>query len=60
MVIDDLESGALVRIRLQDAPNNLTIPMLANYPSEYQPGPTGRWLIDYLKSLNTQAPYNDG
>jgi len=60
MVMDDLESGALVRVRVRDTPNNLTIPMLATYPSEYPPGPAGRWLIDYLKSLCAQAPYNDG
>ncbi len=51
-VCDDLASGALVRLAIEDMPQGgLILPMAAIYRTTSPPGPAGRWLIDRLKPL---------
>jgi DNA-binding transcriptional LysR family regulator len=46
----DLASGALVQIRLEDAPSEgLVIAMSAIYRTDSPPGPAGRWFLERLK-----------
>jgi DNA-binding transcriptional LysR family regulator len=46
----DLASGALVQIRLEDAPaEGFVIAMSAIYRTDSPPGPAGRWFIERLK-----------
>ena len=46
----DLASGALVQIRLEDAPSEgLVIAMSAIYRTDSPPGPAGRWFMERLK-----------
>jgi DNA-binding transcriptional LysR family regulator len=46
----DLESGALVQIKLEDAPaDGYVITMLAIHRTDSPPGPAGRWFIERLK-----------
>ena len=53
----DLSSGAVVQIRVEDAPSGINvIGMSAIYRSESPPGPAGRWFIDRLKQEDTQPP----
>ena len=57
----DLASGALVQIRVEDAPpESYVIVMSAIYRTDTPPGPAGRWFIDRLKQedarpLNQEA-----
>jgi DNA-binding transcriptional LysR family regulator len=53
----DLSSGAVVQIRVEDAPSGINvIGMSAIYRSESPPGPAGRWFIDRLKQEDTRPP----
>jgi DNA-binding transcriptional LysR family regulator len=59
----DLASGALVKIRLEDAPSEgFVIAMSAIYRTDSPPGPAGRWFMERLKqevaerSKETTAP----
>jgi DNA-binding transcriptional LysR family regulator len=46
----DLASGALVQLRLEDAPSEgYVIAMSAIYRTDSPPGPAGRWFIERLK-----------
>jgi DNA-binding transcriptional LysR family regulator len=46
----DLASGALVQLRLEDAPSGgYVIAMSAIYRTDSPPGPAGRWFIERLK-----------
>jgi DNA-binding transcriptional LysR family regulator len=46
----DLASGALVQIRLEDAPSEgFVIAMSAIYRTDSPPGPAGRWFMERLK-----------
>jgi DNA-binding transcriptional LysR family regulator len=50
MIEADLESGALVQIKLEDAPSEgYVISMLAIHRTDSPPGPAGRWFIERLK-----------
>jgi len=50
-VEDELESGVLVRLTLEDTdPNGLIMPMSAIHRTESLPGPAARWMIERLKS----------
>jgi DNA-binding transcriptional LysR family regulator len=50
MIEADLESGALVQIKLEDAPSEgFVITMLAIHRADSPPGPAGRWFIERLK-----------
>lgn len=51
LVRDDLASGALVQLSIDDRTNTpLALPMSAVYLAASPPGPAGRWLIELLKS----------
>jgi DNA-binding transcriptional LysR family regulator len=51
----DLASGALVQIRLEDAPSEgYAITMSAIYRTDSPPGPAGRWFIERLKQEAVQ------
>jgi DNA-binding transcriptional LysR family regulator len=55
LVEQDLASGALVQIDIEDAPpENQTVVMSAVYRTDSPPGPAGRWFIDRLKSEDLQ------
>lgn len=46
----DLESGALVQIRVEEGPpESQVVAMSAIYRTDSPPGPAGRWFIDRLK-----------
>jgi hypothetical protein len=56
MIEADLASGALVQIRIEDAPSEgHVIAMSAIYRTDSPPGPAGRWFIDYLKQGDAPA-----
>jgi DNA-binding transcriptional LysR family regulator len=47
----DLANGSLVKIAIEDIPNaNLVMVMSAVFRTDRPPGPSGRWLIEQLKS----------
>jgi DNA-binding transcriptional LysR family regulator len=50
MVNDDLESNALVRIRVEDTPRNFVMPMKVVFRKDSPPGPAGRAFIAQLKA----------
>jgi DNA-binding transcriptional LysR family regulator len=51
LVEQDLATGALVQITIEDAPpEDQTVVMSAVYRTDSPPGPAGRWFIDRLKS----------
>ena len=51
LVRDDLASGALVQLSIDDRTNTpLALPMSAVYLAGSPPGPAGRWLIELLKT----------
>jgi DNA-binding transcriptional LysR family regulator len=53
----DLASGALVQIRLEDAPpEGHVISMSTIYRTDSPPGPTGRWFIERLEKAITERP----
>ena len=53
----DLASGALVQIRLEDAPpEGHVISMSTIYRTDSPPGPTGRWFIERLEEALTERP----
>ena len=57
MIEADLASGALVQIRLEDAPaEGYVIAMSAIYRTDNPPGPAGRWFIDCLKQEEATQP----
>jgi DNA-binding transcriptional LysR family regulator len=57
MVARDLAEGALVEIKLEDAPSEgISLPMSAAYRADTPPGPAGRWFIDQMKRLTAQCP----
>jgi hypothetical protein len=48
----DLASGALVQIRLEDAPSDgFAIAMSAIYRTDNPPGQAGRWFMERLKQV---------
>jgi len=49
MIRADLDSGALVKIRIEGVPRNVLMPMRAVYRKDAPPGPAGRAFIDQLK-----------
>ena len=49
MVKADLDTGALVRIRVEDFPRNPTMSMKVVYRKDAPPGPAGRAFIDQLR-----------
>jgi len=49
MVEADLDSGALVRIRVEEFPRNPTMSMKVVYRKDAPPGPAGRTFIDQLR-----------
>jgi DNA-binding transcriptional LysR family regulator len=55
----DLASGALVKIRLEEAPSEgFAITMSAIYRTDSPPGPAGRWFMERLKQ-EVAEPRND-
>jgi DNA-binding transcriptional LysR family regulator len=56
VVEQDLASGALVPLVLEDAESDVRIAMSAVYRTDTPPGPAGRWLIDRLKDEGTMQP----
>ncbi|RXZ32428.1 LysR family transcriptional regulator [Oxalobacteraceae bacterium CAVE-383] len=57
MVKPDLESGALVEIRLETfQPSTPLMPMSAVYRKAAPPGPAGRWFLERLKAAETDGP----
>ena len=53
----DLKSGALVEIKLSDAPAaGFVMPWYAAHRPDTPPGPAGRWLIDRLKDTAARCP----
>jgi DNA-binding transcriptional LysR family regulator len=57
MIESDLASGALVQIRLEDAPSEgHVIVMSAIYRTDNPPGPAGRWFIGHLKQQDAPRP----
>jgi DNA-binding transcriptional LysR family regulator len=53
----DLASGALVEIKLSDAPaGGFIMPWYAAHRPDTPPGPAGRWLIDRLKETAERCP----
>ena len=51
LVKDDLASGALVQLSIDDRTNTpLALPMSAVYLAGSPPGPAGRWLVDLLRT----------
>ena len=56
----DLKSGALVEIKLADAPAaGFVMPWYAAHRPDTPPGPAGRWLIDRLKDTAARCPGQD-
>ena len=52
----DLESGSLVKIRMENLPEgHLVMAMSAVFRTDTPPGPAGRWLIERLKSKRINA-----
>jgi DNA-binding transcriptional LysR family regulator len=49
MVMSDIESGALVKIRVEGTPRDMTLPMKVVYRKDAPPGPAGRAFIAQLK-----------
>ena len=49
MVKADIESGALVKIRVEGTPRDMTLPMKVVYRKDAPPGPAGRAFIAQLK-----------
>jgi DNA-binding transcriptional LysR family regulator len=53
----ELKSGALVEIKLADAPaGGFVMPWYAAHRPDTPPGPAGRWLIDRLKDTAARCP----
>lgn len=53
----DLKSGALVEIKLSDAPAaGFIMPWYAAHRPDAPPGPAGRWLIERLKETAERCP----
>lgn len=49
MVADDLEAGSLIRLLIEDEPEEpRLLPIFAVYPADMPPGPAGRWFIERL------------
>lgn len=56
MVQHDIAAGALVLLEADDMPSTgIALMMSAVYPASAQPGPAGRWFIDQLKLMYTEA-----
>ena len=61
LVRDDLASGALVQLSIDDQTNtSLALPMSAVYLAGSPPGPAGRWLVNLLKRARPHRPENPG
>jgi DNA-binding transcriptional LysR family regulator len=59
-VREDLASGALVEIALEDAPaGGPFMPMSAIYRTDAPPGPAGRWLLDRLREAPSACPASE-
>jgi DNA-binding transcriptional LysR family regulator len=56
VVEQDLASGALVPLVLEDAESDTRIAMSAVYRTDTPPGPAGRWLIGRLKEEGAPRP----
>lgn len=48
---EDLASGALVRLAIEEMDSPARMPISATYRTDSPPGPAGRWLIDRLAHL---------
>ena len=56
----DLKSGALVEIKLSEAPAaGFVMPWYAAHRPDTPPGPAGRWLIERLKDTAARCPSQD-
>jgi len=56
----DLKSGALVEVKLTDAPAaGFIMPWYAAHRPDAPPGPAGRWLIERLKDTAARCPSQD-
>jgi DNA-binding transcriptional LysR family regulator len=49
MVQADIDQGTLVKIRVEGAPRDVTMPMRIIYRKDAPPGPAGRAFVDQLK-----------
>jgi DNA-binding transcriptional LysR family regulator len=49
MVAADLDSGALVKVRVEGTPRDMNMPMMVVYRKDAPPGPAGRAFIAQLK-----------
>jgi DNA-binding transcriptional LysR family regulator len=49
MVEQDLDAGVLVKIRVEDAPRDMVMPMKVVFRKDTPPGPAGRAFISHLK-----------
>jgi DNA-binding transcriptional LysR family regulator len=56
LVQRDLDSGALVELRLLDRPARIPMMMSAAYRADAPPGPAGRWFIEQLRRLSGDEP----
>jgi DNA-binding transcriptional LysR family regulator len=61
MLEEDLASGALVQITIEDMPpSGDVMTMSAIYRTDSPPGPAGRWFIERLKQEDTARPKEGG
>lgn len=61
MIADDLASGTLVELEIEDAwPEGNLMPLLAVHRSDTPPGPAGRWLVERLKDTVALCPGHPG
>jgi DNA-binding transcriptional LysR family regulator len=51
MVKADLDSGALIKIRVEGTPRDMTLPMKVVFRKDAPPGPAGRAFIAQLKRM---------
>ena len=59
VVEEDLESGALVQLTLEENDLATKIAMSAVYRTDEPPGPAGRWLIEQLKARSEDSAIED-
>jgi DNA-binding transcriptional LysR family regulator len=59
-VIQDMQEGRLVKLQIEDLPDEaLILPMSAMYLTAQPPGPAGRWLIERLRQCPATPPAGD-
>jgi DNA-binding transcriptional LysR family regulator len=56
MIADDLASGRLVRLRLQDG-DALQYPLYTIHRTDNQLGPAGRWLKEQIRTIDYTLPH---